>query len=53
MEEERNRAEFEMFIADESELNVKDDKWFTSGVWGLADFIRNQIPPLIIHCWEK
>lgn len=50
MEEKRNRLRIEMFLADESELNMKDDKkGFTSGVWGLADFIRNQIPLLIIH----
>lgn len=40
-----------LFVADESELNVKDDKkGFTSGVWGLAALIRSQIPLLIIHC---
>lgn len=47
----RNRLGIEMFVVGESELNVKDDKkGFTSGVWGLADFIRNRIPLLIIHC---
>lgn len=45
-----NRPRTEMFVADESELNVKDDKkGFTRGVWGLADFIRSRIPLLIIH----
>lgn len=39
-----------MSVADEPELNVKDDKkGFTSGVCGLAGFIRNWIPLLIIH----
>lgn len=42
MEEERNQLGIEMSVADEPELNVKDDKkGFTSGVCGLADFIRN------------
>lgn len=50
MEGKRNRLGIELFVADESELNVRDDKkGFTSGVWGLADFIRSQIPLLIIH----
>lgn len=50
MEEKRNRLGIELFVADESGLNVKDDKkGFTSGVWGLADFISSQIPLLIIH----
>lgn len=50
MEEKRNRLGIELFVAHESELNVKDDKeGFTSGVWGLVNFIRSQIPLLIIH----
>ena len=50
MEEKRKRLGIEMFVADESELNVKDDKkGFFSEVWGLDDFIRNLIPLLIIH----
>jgi len=41
-DEKRNRLGIEIFVADESELNVKDDKkGFTRGVWGLAGFIRN------------
>lgn len=50
MEEKMDRLEIEIFVAGESELNVKDDKkGYTSGVWGLAGFIRNQIPLLIIR----
>lgn len=42
VEEERNQLGIEMSVADEPELNVKDDKkGFTSGVCGLAGFIRN------------
>lgn len=40
IEGKRNRLGIELFVADESELNVKDDKkGFTSGVWGLADLL--------------
>lgn len=54
MELKGKRPGIEMFVADESELNVKDDKkGFTRGVWGLADFIRSRIPLLIIHWWER
>lgn len=40
--EKRNRLGIELVVADESELNVRDDKkGFTSGVWGLDEFIRS------------